>query len=78
MFNFIRNYIESYTNGLLKKQFGRRIPPVNELVKRTSVALINQHYSLNGVKALSPAVIEIGGMQIQNEKRIDLVNLPNN
>ncbi|XP_030383539.1 UDP-glucuronosyltransferase 2B14-like [Scaptodrosophila lebanonensis] len=50
---------------LLRQKFGPGIPSTGELVKNTSLFLINQHYSLSGPKPLPPSVIEVGGVHIQ-------------
>jgi len=57
----------------LRKHFGDDTPDVDDLVQRTSLILVNQHYSLSGPKPLSPAVIEIGGVHIVDPQQIDEV-----
>lgn len=62
------------SDKILKKTFGEGIPSTRELAKqKTSLLFVNQHYSLSGAKPLSPAVIELGGIHIQEAKPIEQV-----
>ncbi|XP_017877635.1 UDP-glucuronosyltransferase 2B1-like isoform X2 [Ceratina calcarata] len=73
LWNFIVNYWEmqkfySYTsnqNEIMKKYLGLSdIPDVRELEKTVSLALVNSHYSYHGIKPITPAVVEVGGLHI--------------
>lgn len=66
--------IDPYTNEILRKQFGEKVPPISDLIKTTSLIFVNQHYSLSGSKPLSPAVVELGGIHISDPKPIDPVS----
>lgn len=50
------------------------MPYLGELIDETSLMLVNTHYSLSGAKAFSPAVIEIGGVHIQEPKSLEEVS----
>ncbi|KAG4074841.1 hypothetical protein HA402_009266 [Bradysia odoriphaga] len=63
--------VDGYTDQMLKEIFGNKIPSVAELKKETSLMFVNSHYSLSGVKPLSPAVIEIGGIHIKEPKPLN-------
>ncbi|XP_034472230.1 uncharacterized protein LOC117779980 [Drosophila innubila] len=56
---------------LLRQRFGPGIPSTSELVKNTSLILINQHFSLSGPKPLPPNVIEVGGAHIKKANPLD-------
>lgn len=58
---------------MLKQKFGDKIPSVKELKQQTSLMFVNSHYSLSGVKPLSPAVIEVGGIHIKEPKPLKQV-----
>lgn len=60
-------------NQLLKKRFGLDFPDVRELSNKVSMTFVNQHYSLSGSKHLSPNIIELGGIHIQDIKPLDQV-----
>jgi glucuronosyltransferase len=49
----------------VKKYFGQDIPPLSELKKRTSLLLVNSHFSLNGPRPTVPGFVEVGGLHIQ-------------
>jgi glucuronosyltransferase len=48
-----------------KDFFGPETPPAAELLKNTSLIILNSHFSLNYPRPFVPAVIEAGGMQIK-------------
>uniref|UniRef100_A0A1B0CQD2 Putative udp-glucoronosyl and udp-glucosyl transferase n=1 Tax=Lutzomyia longipalpis TaxID=7200 RepID=A0A1B0CQD2_LUTLO len=48
-------------NSIVAEHLGPGIPDVGELAKRTSLIMVNTHYSLSGTKPLPPSVVEIGG-----------------
>ncbi|XP_030557283.1 UDP-glucuronosyltransferase 2C1 [Drosophila novamexicana] len=55
-------------DALLRQRFGAGLPSTGELVKNTSLMLVNQHYSLSGAKPLPPNVIEVGGLHVSQAK----------
>lgn len=61
---------------MLREYFGNDdMPYLGDLVKTTSVMLVNTHYSLNGVRPNTPAVIEVGGLHIREPRKLDSVGL---
>ncbi|KFB39733.1 AGAP007920-PA-like protein [Anopheles sinensis] len=61
--------VENSDNQLLRERFpDAAIPDVREIVKNTSLILVNQHYTLSGARPLVPAVLEIGGVHIGSAK----------
>ncbi|XP_043950356.1 UDP-glycosyltransferase UGT5 [Drosophila biarmipes] len=52
------------TDALISERFGPGLPPINEIVKNTSLMLINQYYALTGPRPYAPNVIELGGLQV--------------
>ncbi|EDW03360.1 GH10547 [Drosophila grimshawi] len=67
-------------DDLLRQRFGAGLPSTGELVKRTSLMLLNQHFSLSGSKPLPPNVIEVGGIHMKKEQALsdDLQQLLDN
>lgn len=49
------------------------MPYLGDLIDETGLMLVNTHYSLSGSKPLSPSVIEIGGVHIQEPKPLEEV-----
>jgi len=45
-------------------------PPLTELLRKTSLLLVNNHFSLNYPKPLMPNVIEVGGMHLRPPKEL--------
>lgn len=48
-----------------REYFGEDIPPLDDLMSNASLALINNHISINYPRPLLPNVIEVGGMHIK-------------
>ncbi|XP_055841019.1 UDP-glucosyltransferase 2-like [Episyrphus balteatus] len=55
-------------DAMARKYFPFDFPHIDELGKRTAVALVNSHPATNYVEPLPPNVIEVGGMQILDPK----------
>ncbi|EDV54742.1 UDP-glucuronosyltransferase 2B17 [Drosophila erecta] len=55
-------------NSLIRQRFGPGLPSTEDLVRNTSLMLVNQHFSLSGPKPLPPNVIEVGGVHISPPK----------
>lgn len=64
-------YTTPAIDAMVRHKFGHDVPSVGELAKETSLFLVNQHFSLSGVKPLPPSVIDIGGIHIQKAKPLD-------
>nr|XP_043068706.1 UDP-glucosyltransferase 2 isoform X2 [Drosophila bipectinata]XP_043068707.1 UDP-glucosyltransferase 2 isoform X2 [Drosophila bipectinata] len=63
--NILYNWItQPATDELIKLRFGNGLPPINEIVKNTSLMLINQYYALTGPRPYAPNVVEVGGLQV--------------
>ncbi|XP_017858841.1 PREDICTED: UDP-glucuronosyltransferase 1-3 [Drosophila arizonae] len=63
--NALHKYItEPATDALIRERFGPGLPPINEIVKNTSLMLINQHYSLSGSTPYTANVVEVGGLHV--------------
>jgi hypothetical protein len=45
-------------------------PPLTELLRKTSLLLVNNHFTLNYPKPLMPNIIEVGGMHIEQPKKL--------
>jgi hypothetical protein len=49
------------------------LPPLSELVRNTSLLLLNNHFSLNYPKPMMPNLVEVGGMHVQPPKALPQV-----
>ncbi|KAL0270118.1 UNVERIFIED_CONTAM: hypothetical protein PYX00_007627 [Menopon gallinae] len=73
VFNFLQalNYNLRHLpkqDSLMRKFFGEGLPPIEEIVKNTSLVLVNHHLSLQHPKPYVPNMIEIGGYHIPPPK----------
>ena len=69
-------YYSQLQNAYVNKYFGAGFPTVYELQKSVSLLLVNSHYSLNGIRPLTNAVIEVGGLHLQDDgEQLPVVNI---
>ncbi|XP_034948011.1 uncharacterized protein [Chelonus insularis] len=61
------NYYASPQDEIVKRHFGSNMPGVRQLQHELALILANSHMSLNGVKPTTPALVEVGGLHIQND-----------
>jgi glucuronosyltransferase len=58
---------------LLKKHFGQNVPTLSELKKKTSLILVNSHFSLNNPRPTVPGFVEVGGLHIPSGGKLTKV-----
>jgi len=63
---------------LSKQHFGPDVPPIAELKKKTSLILVNTHFSLHVSRPTVPALIEVGGLHIKEKGKLPEVSYPYN
>lgn len=61
------NYYTSSQSLLVKNYFGDDAPDIRELENNLALILTNSYFSLNGVKPKTPALIEVGGLHVQDD-----------
>ncbi|XP_076167851.1 UDP-glucosyltransferase 2 isoform X2 [Ptiloglossa arizonensis] len=61
------NYVTTEQNNIIRKYLGPGIPDIRELENSVAMILTNSHMSLNGIKDSTPALIEVGGLHVQEE-----------
>ncbi|CAH0714625.1 unnamed protein product, partial [Brenthis ino] len=67
---WFQNEVQAKEQAFIEKQYGRKIPNLNDLAKNISLLLVNTHPTLNGVRPLVPGIVEVGGMHLDHTKRI--------
>lgn len=60
-------HYSSEQTEIARKYLGDDIPDVRSLEKNISMILVNSFISINGVKDMNPATIEVGGLHVQDE-----------
>jgi glucuronosyltransferase len=50
------------------------VPPLLELVRNTSLLLVNSHFSLSYPRPLVPNMVEVGGMHVQPPRKLPQVS----
>lgn len=59
---------------IVKKYFGNDFPPLEEILRNTSLLLVNSFPVLTGTGPTVPQVVEIGGIHVKLAKRLQEVN----
>ena len=65
--NMLFQYYSSPQNDIIKKYFGESAPGVREVERSLALVLVNSHLALNGPRPVTPALIEVGGLHIQDD-----------
>jgi hypothetical protein len=60
---------------LSKNYFVKNIPPLSELKKKTSLILVNCHFSLNNPRHTVPGFFKVAGLHIQIRRKLPEVSL---
>jgi glucuronosyltransferase len=63
---------------LSKQHFGPDVPPIAELKKKTSLILVNTHFSMYVSRPTVPALIEVAGLHIKEKGKLPEVSYPYN
>lgn len=53
---------------LLERRLGRPLPLLSKVAENASVLLVNTHHTLNGVRVMPPAFVEVGGIHLHKRK----------
>lgn len=61
------NSLSNEQTAMLRKYVSPSAPDVRELEKKISIILTNSHLSTNGIRPTVPALIEVGGLHVQDE-----------
>ncbi|XP_046412507.1 UDP-glucosyltransferase 2-like [Neodiprion fabricii] len=61
------NYHTEVQSDIVKKYFGPHMPGVRELEKDVALILVNSHHVLSGIRPLTPAVVDIGGIHVSDD-----------
>lgn len=56
-----------------EKHLGEPLPPISDVVSKTSLLLINSHFSIIQSRPFPPNVIEIGGIHIKDRRPLEQV-----
>lgn len=62
------------SDAVLREFFGEDTPPISELVKNTSLVMINRHVSVNPARPVNPNAIDLLGIHIREQPNLD--NIP--
>lgn len=60
------NYYAAFQKKYVDKYFGPGYPSIYELSTEFDLVFTNSHYSLNGVRPMTPGIVEVGGLHIED------------
>lgn len=66
-YKYFFNYYTSQQTDIIRKHFGSNTPNIRELEKSLALILTNSHPALQGAKPHVPALIEVGGLHVQDD-----------
>nr|XP_008191746.2 PREDICTED: UDP-glucuronosyltransferase 2B15-like [Tribolium castaneum] len=80
MTRFWFSFFSGRSDRLVKKFFGPTTPSLENLIRNTSLVLVNSHFSMQQARPLVPNFIEVGGLHIREPQPLpkDLENLVSN
>lgn len=58
---------------LLRRYFGDDVPPLEDIIRNTSLVFVNDHFSLTYARPLVPNMIPIGGVHVNPPKKLPAV-----
>lgn len=70
-FNYIFHQLTSAQSDSIRKYVDPNTPGVRELENNMALVLTNTHPSLNGARPHVPALIEVGGLHVQEQFEVD-------
>jgi len=59
---------------IARKYFGQSLPPLADIVRNTSLLLLNRHFSISKPAPNLPVVIEVGGLHVLEPKKLPEVS----
>lgn len=59
---------------VMRKYFGDDLPPIQDILRNTSLVLVNHHYSLGFPRPYLPNMVEIGGYHVPPPKPLPKVS----
>ncbi|XP_034243932.1 UDP-glucuronosyltransferase 2B15-like [Thrips palmi] len=61
---FFQSKLQDGSDAVVREFFGDNVPPLRELVKNTSLLLLNRHESINAARPTPPNIVHVGGLHI--------------
>ncbi|XP_046835900.1 UDP-glucosyltransferase 2-like isoform X1 [Vespa crabro] len=66
-YNIYFNHLTKYQDEQIRKYVGPNLPSVRQLEKNISMILVNSYFTMDGIRPLTQAYIEIGGLHVQDD-----------
>ncbi|CAK1600690.1 unnamed protein product [Parnassius mnemosyne] len=61
--------VQAKERAILEKHFRTNIPDLRILAKNYSLMLVNTFHTLNGIRPMVPALVEVGGMHLDHSRK---------
>ncbi|CAH0561449.1 unnamed protein product [Brassicogethes aeneus] len=62
--------VSSNEDEIIKKNVATQLKPLQEIIRNSSLLLVNTHFTINLPRPLAPNVIEIGGIHVGQNKKL--------
>ncbi|KAK3919517.1 UDP-glucosyltransferase 2 [Frankliniella fusca] len=60
-----RSYFQDGSDPVVREFFGPDVPPLRDLVRNTSLVLLNRHVSLHAARPVVPNLVLVGGLHVR-------------
>ncbi|KAJ1531785.1 hypothetical protein ONE63_000441 [Megalurothrips usitatus] len=60
-----KHIIQDPSEAVVREFFGEGLPPIPEMVKNTSLLLLNRHVSIHSARPVTPNIVHVGGLHIR-------------
>ncbi|KAE8749856.1 UDP-glycosyltransferase-13 [Frankliniella occidentalis] len=61
-------YVNDPSDPVVREFFGQDTPAIAELIKNTSLIMVNSHVSVNPARPVNPNVINVGGLHLKDAR----------
>lgn len=69
-----RLFVLKEQDKIMRKYLGNDLPPIENIIKNTSLVFVNHHYSLAFPRPNLPNMVEIGGFHVNPPKPLPAVS----
>lgn len=73
-------YTDEPQTKLMREILSPDMPTVREIERTVALSIVNTHFTVQGIRPLTPAFIEVGGLHIEEDdssmSKVSYINLP--
>ncbi len=61
----LQAYVNDPSDPVVREFLGEDTPPIADLIRNTSLVMVNNHFSVNPARPVNPNVINVGGLHLK-------------